>query len=997
MVPPVVAPGSRVSPSTPHQYGTRIRSNSTIKPSARLRQSPDVPPPPPRRIRPVPTPKSKAPPAVSDVMRPDWPPFPPEQVMLHSDDASSKVFLAIGRSFMSVDNCAMTIKDLAEMTMKFGLMCQNVSAAGQAITTYIRNHMQRCEVQQDHPLLLRHVLSGTSSDDDLVSALHSRTGGAHCMLNPSDTRITNFRRGTMVWYLSKAAGAPCPFARAGIRLSDYSDSGKAGAPILQGKDKKRERDRMRRAEQCGQKRKRLLRACADKGSDSDSSEDDRRPPKVKLTLRLRPPFGSPCDSSSGISTQPESVQPEIIDLSRDDGFDSDRMSSDSDSDLDSDSDSDAMSVESSDVEVDSALDYPILDAQPRGLMPFPACTSFADGQHVTVDRLSVFHSESSASPPPDSEDEDEQSHTSANSPWRSSIHSRLSSDDEDEDMDYAHDWFDLDGDAETRWESPGPRSPSAQFEDEIVVKQEPSDVGEFLDAWDDLDSKNTCLRVIDVIAQAAAGLSTEVKPKVEDSDSWTFQGLGGMSIGDALNCDIMHVKQEEIESQVSFLVDGFMTPPPECPSPTISISPVAPSLILPASYTDSMLEACRNSDFEWRDAEVLGPDSVDVNDLDEGVWQDGCSRYSNVSHEASPVTENSGVDVNNPAVPAHVPVLPPRLDLISPLAHMSRLSVTPDLPSPSLLTSLTSLSLRSPTTLQTSQAGPSSSPQTLSEDSCEHVGKADEYGVLHMCQPGAQAITAKRFEGITVYQMSLESSLVLRRYDTDFVNVSSLVIYLGVSIPDESNAVVVVRGSPSICGTWVSLMTAQEMFKDRPELTIFLSNQLSDCFPQALHGLTHSNPMLRSRDHFGPNFQSTVDANRHSLSSQRIELPPSDFGWDKEHVDADEHLISMHPVFVLASAMLPTPAMSPEEIVVAEAPLSPTEEEIFRVLCPDRDWEEPTSIFGGDSARTATINNEEKDWTSRDRPLRRSRRVADAIANRSRTRSNKRGSRSSQS
>ena len=72
------------------------------------------------------------------------PVFPPPQVMLHSEDANSKVFHAIGRSFMAVvchtllcqfnvaahthivvqDNRAMTIKDLAEMTMKFGLMCQ---------------------------------------------------------------------------------------------------------------------------------------------------------------------------------------------------------------------------------------------------------------------------------------------------------------------------------------------------------------------------------------------------------------------------------------------------------------------------------------------------------------------------------------------------------------------------------------------------------------------------------------------------------------------------------------------------------------------------------------------------------------------------------------------------------------------------------------------------------------------------------------------------------
>lgn len=33
---------------------------------------------------------------------PEYPHFPPDHVMLHHDDANSKVFMAIGRSFMSV-------------------------------------------------------------------------------------------------------------------------------------------------------------------------------------------------------------------------------------------------------------------------------------------------------------------------------------------------------------------------------------------------------------------------------------------------------------------------------------------------------------------------------------------------------------------------------------------------------------------------------------------------------------------------------------------------------------------------------------------------------------------------------------------------------------------------------------------------------------------------------------------------------------------------------
>lgn len=118
--------------------------------------------------------------------------------------------------------------------------------------------------------MLRHVLSGTSIDDALLPALYSRTGGAHCTINP-ETRSTNFRRGTMVWYLSRATGAPCPFTRAGIRLSDFGDVGKATL-----KEKKKEREKQFGKEECGQKRKRLLRGNSDPKSDVEVKENSRK-------------------------------------------------------------------------------------------------------------------------------------------------------------------------------------------------------------------------------------------------------------------------------------------------------------------------------------------------------------------------------------------------------------------------------------------------------------------------------------------------------------------------------------------------------------------------------------------------------------------------------------------------------------------------------------------------------------------------------------------------
>lgn len=83
---------------TQHSYATRIRQNIIIKPSARLRQSPD-PPLQPRKTKPTPATK----PLPAQVHLPNnFPQFPPPHVVLHPDDANSKVFLAIGRSFLSV-------------------------------------------------------------------------------------------------------------------------------------------------------------------------------------------------------------------------------------------------------------------------------------------------------------------------------------------------------------------------------------------------------------------------------------------------------------------------------------------------------------------------------------------------------------------------------------------------------------------------------------------------------------------------------------------------------------------------------------------------------------------------------------------------------------------------------------------------------------------------------------------------------------------------------
>jgi hypothetical protein len=332
---------------------------------------------------------------------------------------------------MSVDNKAMTIKDLSEMAMTMGYSCLNVSAASQAITTYIRAHLQRCEAQQDQPLLLKHILSGTPADDDLFPALYSTCGGASMS---TQSRLTNFRRGTVVWYLSRVTGASCPFSRAGIRLCDYVDLG-APQPI----SKKR-----KEFEQCGQKRKRRSsRECVLKHSllepsrrspsplssipdpdEFDESSDSEQPPpvKVKLTLKLPP-------------------------LAR--------------------------------VRQEAAAAAVLCRRSPS--VPYSVA--------------------SAASPPPDSEEEDSEESSDEDDSERevdlsmdvdveADVQDRFPEDFEDE-AQFSDGWDDDDDDEElsTTWESPGPRSPSAQPPPAFKVKEEPRDVQELLDQWEyDLDT-----------------------------------------------------------------------------------------------------------------------------------------------------------------------------------------------------------------------------------------------------------------------------------------------------------------------------------------------------------------------------------------------------------------------------------------------------------------------------------------------------------------------------
>lgn len=184
------------------------------------------------------------------------------------------------------------------------------------------------------------MLSGTPKDDALAPALYSRSGGNISKQQKDENgkdvveRKTAFRRGTTVWYLSKAAGAPCPFARCGIALRDFSEvSAITGAESRKGSGagKRNEvsaessRGLKRKREREGLRRRTTTGTAVTQYAEDDEEVEGRKPPKIKLTLRLRPCLTSMREKSEPIESESSEFE--------------------SDSDSDSDSNDGSMSVE----------------------------------------------------------------------------------------------------------------------------------------------------------------------------------------------------------------------------------------------------------------------------------------------------------------------------------------------------------------------------------------------------------------------------------------------------------------------------------------------------------------------------------------------------------------------------------------------------------------------------------------------------------------------------
>jgi hypothetical protein len=169
-------------------------------------------------------------------------------------------------------------------------------------------------------------------------------------------------------------------------------------------------------------------------------------------------------------------------------------------------------------------------------------------------------------------------------------------------------------------------------------------------------------------------------------------------------------------------------------------------------------------------------------------------------------------------------------------------------------------------------------------------------------------------------------------------------------------------------------------------LDIFLSDALVERFPSALQDFYRSNAPARSLNQFGKPFESTLQAAK--LEVQTDNGTPvcwdSRFGW--MHNDSSGSSTSASAPFALTAAL----AVGGKQAEPVEVPLSATEQEIFQELCDIPDWDrepseggEDAMVFDVDPCPTIvqTTSPAPATRTERsDRPLRRSKRVADALA-----------------
>jgi hypothetical protein len=177
-----------------------------------------------------------------------------------------------------------------------------------------------------------------------------------------------------------------------------------------------------------------------------------------------------------------------------------------------------------------------------------------------------------------------------------------------------------------------------------------------------------------------------------------------------------------------------------------------------------------------------------------------------------------------------------------------------------------------------------------------------------------------------------------------------------------------VEGYSSILGTWVPLNDAREFVQTRafvPDaLKAFLSTSLYEDFPSSIHNLYRSHEHLRSLQQLGPPFRSMVERQPSSSIDDTIAQTEND---------------ALVPSFPGGAAL--------------DTPLSVKEKEIFQTLCACPDWDIPSpspalelkpKSWQVEERRTPVPQRQPR--TTKGSPLRRSKRVAEALASRPRAR-----------
>ena len=215
---------------------------------------------------------------------------------------------------------------------------------------------------------------------------------------------------------------------------------------------------------------------------------------------------------------------------------------------------------------------------------------------------------------------------------------------------------------------------------------------------------------------------------------------------------------------------------------------------------------------------------------------------------------------------------------------------------------------------------------------------------------------------------------LLRRIDTDFVNLSPILAIAGTALTEvPKNAMVVTKGSPEVSGIWVPLDAAQAYVQEHlagagkfadgemEALGVFLNDKLVELFPPALQDFHRTTPARGLLNQFGRHFTSTLQAARweavmegssgagsaassspsasttaSSALASTPSPPPASLGASGAPLVPlpQHHAVSATPSFVVPLGL----GLS-ERHEEKDAPLSATEQQLFHELCVLSDWE----------------------------------------------------------